>query len=227
MKVCTDGCIQGAYAGNWITKPHPKNNFSPPKILDIGTGTGLLTLMLAQKIYASFDAVELDKDSYLQAKNNFVHSPWSNHISIHYGDIRTFDPGKRYDFIICNPPFYENEMKSPELPINLSRHSYALTHPELAQSIKALLMDRGVCCIMLPEKQFDRFCSTLEKVDLFPQHFLKIRQTPRHSYFRIIGFFEKMKVSPTSCDLIICDENGKYTSDFKNLLKDYYLYLDA
>lgn len=224
MKVCTDACIQGAYAANWLKSKN--NNLN--SILDIGTGTGLLTLMLAQKIPGiHYDAVELNEVAYLQAKENISNSPWSDNISAIHGDIRNLHLGKKYDFIICNPPFYEDEMKSNKQHKNQSKHSSHLSHHELKDCIVKNLSENGTICIMLPEKQFYRFNQLMEKEHYYAVHLLKIKQTPGHSCFRIIGFFIKEFSPTTTQELCICHANKEYTNEFKLLLKDYYLYLDA
>lgn len=224
MKVCTDACIQGAYAAIFLAKE--KNNFK--NILDIGTGTGLLTLMIAQKNpFAHFDAIEINGPAYLQAKENFSNSPWTKNISIIHTDIRIAHLQERYDFIICNPPFYEDEMKSDKLHKNQSKHSSDLSHQELKDCIISNLAEKGRSCIMLPEKQFLWFDKLMEGDNYHATHLLKIRQTPAHPYFRIIGFFTKDAQSTTIQELCICNANKEYTDEFKTLLKDYYLYLDA
>lgn len=224
MKVCTDACIQGAYAADWLTQ----RNKVMKHILDIGTGTGLLTLMLAQKEPSvHFDAIELNQQAYLQAKENFTRSPWSGNISVIHGDIKTVEAHQQYDFIICNPPFYEDEMKSLTAYKNQSKHSTSLRHEELAQTVSNLISESGDFCVMLPEKQFNRFILLLEKDNLYPSHLVKIRQTPLHPWFRIIGFFNNKKNYSRADELTISDGKGKYTSQFKDLLKDYYLYLEA
>lgn len=224
MKVCTDACIQGAYAANFLSRK--ENNFK--NILDIGTGTGLLTLMLAQKNPKShFGAIELNDSTYLQAKENFSNSPWTKNISIIHEDIRIIHSSEKYDFIICNPPFYEDEMKSNKPHKNQSKHSSDLSHQELKDCIIKNLSEDGTSCMMLPEKQFFRFNQLMGKDDYYATHLLKVRQTPTYPYFRIIGFFNKGMRPVTTESLCIYESKRGYSPEFKSLLKDYYLYLDA
>lgn len=224
MKVCTDACIQGAYAANFLAKE--ENNVK--NILDIGTGTGLLTLMLAQKNPKShFDAIELNESAYMQAKENFSGSPWTKNISIIHEDIRNIHSSEKYDFIICNPPFYEDEMKSNKPHKNQSKHSRDLSHQELKDCIIKNLSEDGTSCIMFPEKQFSRFNQLMEKDDYDATHLLKVRQASGYPCFRIIGFFDKGMKSVTTGDLCIYESEQEYSPEFKSLLKDYYLYLDA
>ena len=126
MKVCTDSCLFGA----WL---HVEENVKT--ILDIGCGTGLLSLMLAQKSAAKIDAVEIDASAYLQAKQNIESSIFSNNISIFNEDILQFSAHEKYDFIVCNPPFYENEKVSETHGEKLAKHSLKLTLENLIQKI--------------------------------------------------------------------------------------------
>ncbi|TAN15907.1 MAG: methyltransferase domain-containing protein [Chitinophagaceae bacterium] len=222
MKVCTDACVQGAYAADWLTQ----SNKDMKRILDIGTGTGLLALMLAQKNPSvHFDAIELNQQAYLQAKENFIRSPWSGNISVVQGDIKTAEIHPRYDFIICNPPFYENEMKSDKPHKNQSKHSSALSHRELRDSITRYLTENGTACIMLPRKQFDWFNQLMVNDNFSVRYLLRVRQTPAHPCFRMIGFFNKNITSTVTEELCICQTDQEYSREFKALLKDYYLYL--
>src|SRR6478672_11745355 len=103
MKVCTDACIFGAWVSNTIAgRLHAGN------CLDIGTGTGLLALMAAQKSTLHIDSIEIEKNAYVQAGENFSKSPWKDRIEIFHGDINAFSVTKKYDLIISNPPFFEN-----------------------------------------------------------------------------------------------------------------------
>ncbi|MGH2643276.1 MAG: tRNA1(Val) (adenine(37)-N6)-methyltransferase [Chitinophagaceae bacterium] len=224
MKVCTDACIQGAYAAKRLSE----SGKAFKNVLDIGTGTGLLTLMLAQKnSYLRFDAIELNNSAYLQAKENIAHSTWAKNISVIHGDIRNLPLSGKYDFIICNPPFYEDEAKSNKPHKNQSKHSIDLSHLELKDCIIGNLSENGTACVMLPEKQFAWFKQLMEKDSYQAIHLLKVRQTPVQSGFRIIGFFNKNIHHGTIEELCICSMNGKYSREFKAFLKDYYLYLDA
>ena len=109
MKVCTDACIQGAFTAAYIREQLP--GASP--VLDIGAGTGLLSLMLAQSGNGTIDAVELDAAAAQQAAENFAASPWSERLRVFHTDIAHFNPAQRYPFIITNPPFFDNDLQGP------------------------------------------------------------------------------------------------------------------
>ena len=108
MKVCTDSCLFGA----WIADKIEQKIIVPKNILDIGSGTGLLSLMIAQKTNAQIDGVEIDENSYQQSEDNFIESPWNKHLHAFHADIKNWNSGLKYDLIISNPPFYENDLKA-------------------------------------------------------------------------------------------------------------------
>src|ERR1700741_4578062 len=117
MKVTTDGCLFGSLVATLSKKEQPFN------VLDIGTGTGLLSLMFAQQQpHAHIDAIEIDKNAFEQASSNVSASPWHNRIKVLYGDARHFTFTTRYDVIISNPPFYENELKGNDDKKNVAHH---------------------------------------------------------------------------------------------------------
>ena len=144
MKVCTDACVFGAFVAEYLA-PQKLNN-----CLDIGTGTGLLSLMLAQKNDMSIDTVEINAEAYLQAKENIENSIYKNKISIHNQNILEFDNKEKYDFIITNPPFYEGDLMSSQQNKNQAKHNESLTLPKLLQSIIRLLKDNGEFAVLLP-----------------------------------------------------------------------------
>ena len=110
MKVCTDSCLFGA----WIAAKIAKRYLDPKRILDIGTGTGLLSLLLAQKTDARIDAVEIAGEAFNQSKENFSASPWSEKITAYHADIKSWNAPSKYDLLICNPPFFENDLLPPD-----------------------------------------------------------------------------------------------------------------
>ena len=217
MKVCTDSCLFGA----WL---HVEENVTT--ILDIGCGTGLLSLMLAQKTAAKIDAVEIDASAYLQAKQNIESSIFSNNISIFNEDILQFSAHEKYDFIVCNPPFYENEKVSETHGEKLAKHSLKLTLENLIQKIKKLLHTNGKFAILLPyfrAIEFENKCNTNQ---LYIERKLLLKQTPTHTYFRVCYMVGLQKTKEIQLDtLTIKDENNEYTSSFISLLKPYYLNL--
>ena len=219
MKVCTDACVFGAFVAEYLA-PQKINN-----CLDIGTGTGLLSLMIAQKNDMSIDTVEINAEAYLQAKENIENSIYKNKISIHNQNILEFDNKEKYDFIISNPPFYEGDLMSSQQNKNQAKHNESLTLPKLLQSIIRLLKDNGEFAVLLPYDRIIEFELLANDLYYFVQKEILLKQTPKHAYFRCIQIYSCTQLIKTTSDLIIKDENNLYTNSFVELLKDYYLHL--
>ena len=219
MKVCTDACVFGAFVAEYLA-PQKINN-----CLDIGTGTGLLSLMIAQKNDMSIDTVEINAEAYLQAKENIENSIYKNKISIHNQNILEFDNKEKYDFIISNPPFYEGDLMSSQQNKNQAKHNESLTLPKLLQSIIRLLKDNGEFAVLLPFHRIIEFELLANDLNYFVQKEILMKQTPKHPYFRCIQIYSCTQLIKTTSDLIIKDENNLYTNSFVELLKDYYLHL--
>ncbi|HRP58172.1 methyltransferase [Agriterribacter sp.] len=218
MKVCTDACILGA----WFAKKIPQGS----RVLDIGGGSGLLTLMLAQKTKAQFDAIEKDTQSFKQMTENVERSQWKNMINAFMGDAITYAFPELYDFIICNPPFYENDLKSGNEKKDLAKHDTGLTLGTLIQVIDHNLADRGSFGVLLPFHRTVPFEQLALNKEFYLSEKLLVRQTPRHDHFRSILHFTRHKPDALQEDeLIIKQNDGSYSNAFTALLKDYYLYL--
>ncbi|MGR3812442.1 tRNA1(Val) (adenine(37)-N6)-methyltransferase [Jiulongibacter sp. NS-SX5] len=213
MKVCTDSCILGAYT------PTPKEG----KILDIGTGTGLLSLMLAQRTTSKIEAIELDENAANQANDNVLKSPFANQITVTKTDIKDYEPCG-FDLIISNPPFYENQLNSPEENKNKAMHSSALSLAELAKIIASKLNSNGKASVLLPPEEMRKFTSFMQTSGLFEYQKLQIRHNSLKPVFREISMFQRVKTEPLMNTLAIYETDSKtYTHDFETLLKDYYL----
>lgn len=219
MKVCTDACLFGACIAHQLQNSNAKN------ILDIGTGTGLLSLMLAQKTNAVIDTVEIDETAFNQAKENIIQSPWKEKIHIFNSDILKFLPAKKYNCIISNPPFFESDLKSDDEKKNFAKHDTALTLTELLNTINAHLSEEGLFAILLPYHRSIYFEEESSKFNFYCTKKIVVKQTPKHNYFRAILFFSRTKSTVTTTEIIIKNEEGNYSTAFIDLLKDYYFYL--
>jgi tRNA1Val (adenine37-N6)-methyltransferase len=216
MKVCTDACI----FGSWIAayQLHANN------CLDIGTGTGLLSLMYTQKnANAIIDAVEIEREAYEQARENFVDSKWNHRLHVFNEDIKAFAPAKKYDLIISNPPFYENDLLSEEKEKNIAKHSAGLNFKDLINCIKDLLKEDGYFTVLLPYHRLDDFIKLADENNFFLKEKVLIRQTPKHNFFRGILLFSSRRADVKISELIIKDQEGSYSDEFIAILKDYYL----
>ena len=224
MKVTTDACLFGA----WVAGRVGSRELRVPNILDIGTGTGLLALILAQKIKANIDVIEMDKAAAEQALENAEASPWKDKISVINADARSYSFSKKYDCIISNPPFYENELKSDNIKKNTAHHNERLLLPELLTIIKNNLEQDGTFYLLLPYKRSAEIRDLLFRHEFAIHQMIFVRQTTKHDYFRIMlsGKLKTNEAIETIIDEIsITDEKQQYTTAFMELLKDYYLHL--
>ena len=221
MKVCTDACLFGAILADEIYRE--QNNVS--NLLDIGTGSGLLSLQIAQKNSISIDAVEIDKNSFEQAQQNFNNSPWSDRVSIFNTDILDFVSNKKYDCIISNPPFYEGDLKSDNSKKNAAKHDSALKLEQLLQVIEQHLSPTGYFAVLLPHQRVDYFIALAAEFKYKVQEQWMIRPTDAHPFIRGILFFSLASNEVITKQISIKDSTGNYTAEFVDLLKDYYLQL--
>lgn len=186
MKVCTDACIFGASIEVKDAK----------RILDIGTGTGLLSLMLAQRSEAEIVAVEIDENAFHQAKFNIEQSPWGSKISLFHTDIQTFSKNsdEKFDLVVSNPPFFQNHLKSYTNSKNKAKHNDTLTLEELASSINAVLSGNGEAIILLPEIEAGLFETILKEYSITKTHSILIYQKKNSKIFRVINNFVTIQV---------------------------------
>ena len=218
MKVCTDACILGA----WFSEKTPPYS----SILDIGSGTGLLMLMLAQKHKGDIQGIELDLSAFKQLKENIGQSKWKGELKVFPGDVRHFNFPHKFDFIISNPPFYEGDLEAGSHSKNLARHSKELTLTELLTAVDDNLSPAGSFGILLPYHRVQYFEGLAGSRGFHLRERLLVRQTPRHDLFRAVLHFSRNKENfVPQTELSIQDEQGVYTEEFVELMRDYYLKL--
>ena len=218
MKVCTDACILGA----WFAA----KTADYTTVLDIGAGTGLLSLMLAQKSNSEMHAIEIDLGAYKQLKENVQQSIWKDRIRTYPGDARSYAFPIKFDFIITNPPFFENDLPSATEGEQLAKHSKELSLEELIAVIGRNLEPHGAFGILLPYHRWEYFHQLATSNEFSLVDHLQVKQTPKHNFFRSILHYSRVNdhFNP-AFELTIQGADGKYTDDFTELLKDYYLYL--
>lgn len=229
MKVTTDSCLFGA----WVADRIKTEKITINNCLDIGTGTGLLSLMLAQKIEATIDAIEIEEKAAQQAIENVANSPWKNNINISTTNATKFISKSFYDLIISNPPFYENELKSPKEERNIAHHSEELSLENLLTIIKKHLSPTGIFALLLPYKRLDQLKKLLIDYGFSLSQITMVKQSVSHDFFRImlIGKLKSGEIIETLTDELAIKEDSKnglppaYTPEFIRLLKDYYLHL--
>lgn len=218
MKVCTDACVLGA----WADVENAEN------ILDIGTGTGLLALMAGQRnTKANIDAVELDPEAFFQASDNVAKSPFHSRIEVINAAIQEFNPAKKYDCIITNPPFFQSDLLSPKVQKNQAHHSTSLSFDELLLAIGTLLSEQGRYNILLPVDEAQIFTRKALNLGWILVKKLTLYHDKSKKPFRQIMTFKRNYLSDNQNvgdALYIYEEDSKiYSSDFKQLLKDFYL----
>ena len=222
MKVTTDACLFGA----WVAEKVGSSESGVREVLDIGSGTGLLSLMLAQKTNASVDAIEIDKDAFEQARENVAASAFADRINVMHADANTFLFQKKYDLIISNPPFYEKELTSVSPKKNMAHHQDGLLLENLLEIIKQQLSQEGIFCLLLPFKRNKEIKQLLLQKRLSVSKMVFVRQSVNHDYFRIMMAGDVNNKAETIIDEIsIWNDKQEYTGEFIELLKDYYLHL--
>lgn len=218
MKVTTDACLFGA----WLADKQP----AAASILDIGGGTGLLSLMLAQQTNGVIYAVEKDEATSNEMRANFENSPWKQRLHAVHENILDYTPTQRFDLVITNPPFFENALKSPDSNRNRVLHDTDLTLERLLNAINRLLNSDGAFAILLPFYRTDYFVDLATNLGFYLKENITVQQTPRHQGFRSMLFFLREVTDFTTEETItIKNEHNEYTVGFQMLLKAYYLYL--
>jgi len=227
MKIGTDGVLLGAWT------PIDNNPFS---ILDIGTGTGIIALMLAQRSAAEqIDALEIDDDAYEQATDNFENSPWNNRLFCFHAGLDEFveepedDPSdselaQQYDLIVSNPPFYSEDYKSNSDQRDLARFQDAMPFEDLIEAADLLLSENGIFSVIIPFKEEENFLALAKEYELYPIKITRVKGTPTTETKRSLLAFSRNSISNFPVDeLIIETERHIYTAEYIALTKDFYL----
>jgi tRNA1Val (adenine37-N6)-methyltransferase len=221
MKVCTDACLFGAWVGRKVGGLQMTVDRRTERALDIGTGTGLLALMLAQQFEGIIDAIDIQSDAALQATANTNDSPWSERIHVHHTDLTNWQASS-YDFILSNPPFYEKDLKSPDSERNLALHDTGLTLTSLFENVARLLKPNGKFALLLPAHRLTEAIDLSKEYGWMASEIVQVCQTENHSPFRVMFWFEK-SITVSEEKMIQIKENGVYSEAFVDLLRDYYL----
>ncbi|RXK58089.1 methyltransferase domain-containing protein [Lacibacter luteus] len=227
LKVSTDSCLFGAWVAEEVRgkKYEVRSAAAPFTILDIGAGTGLLMLMLAQKCNAAIDGIEIDEPSYLQAKENSEASRWKERLQLFHADVKQFSFSHKYEFIISNPPFYEGDLKSDAVNRNVAMHDAGLKLDELIAIVANNLTNNGCFAVLLPYARAAYMIELAAAANLHLQKHVQVKQSVKHGFFRSMLLFTPIKTEPVVEELAIKDANNEYTTAFVSLLGDYYLYL--
>lgn len=217
MKVGTDGTLLGA----WAALPQTEGS-----ILDIGTGTGLIAIMAAQRSpKAKITAIDIDADCASQARENAEASPWGERITIQECALQDFHPSITFDVIISNPPYFIDSLLSPDVARTMARHSSALPFDDLVAAVLRLLSPKGAFSLILPPTEFSRFCS-VARGRLFITRQCEVFSTPESGVKRIMAEFSL--TPPTNAvktEKLIIEDKGPmgYSDNYKALTSDFYL----
>ena len=217
MKIGTDGVLLGAWC------PIHNNPFS---VLDIGAGTGILSLMLAQRTNADqIDAIEIDENAYEQCVENFESSPWSDRLFCFHAGLDEFidQPEDEYDIIISNPPFYSEDYKTENEQRDLARFQDALPFEDLVEAANLLLSENGIFAVIIPHKEEERFITLAKEFELYPFKITHVKGTPTTEIKRSLLAFTRFEKAFLVDELIIETARHQYTDDYIALTKDFYL----
>ncbi|WP_424961215.1 tRNA1(Val) (adenine(37)-N6)-methyltransferase [Ekhidna sp.] len=219
MKVTTDGCL----FGGWVAEEIQKETTEPKRILDIGAGTGLLSLMLAQvTVKGEIMALEINEAACKEAIHNFHHSPWGERLQCRHTSLQNFN-GDNYGLIICNPPFFKGSQQGADRNKNQAVHSNSLDAEELLDHVIRLLDPNGSLYLLYPEREMEAFRQMALTKGLYPIHQVIVRNQIDQSIFRVMARFSFEEVKAITSELIIRKANRKYTTESWKLLKEYYL----
>ena len=216
MKVCTDSCVLGAWAEVEKAK----------QILDIGAGTGLLSLMVAQRSDARITAVEINEAAAAQANENFSGSLWKNRIVLAPKSLQEFATvnSQNFDVIICNPPFFQASLRSADHAKTIAKHTQELPFEDLLAFVNRFLTPEGFFYLLLPPAEAEIFRKLAQTANLFPARELKLFTQPNGKHLRTIyAYTRSEKALPATETLFIRNPDQTYTPQFSQLLKDYYL----
>lgn len=217
MKIGTDGVLLGAWAG-------VENN--PSSILDIGSGTGLLALMLAQRSLAeNIEALEIDEDAYEQCVENFEASPWADRLFCYHAGLDEFleEIEEPYDLIVSNPPFYSEDVSSGNIARDNARQNKSLPFDELLEGVSKLLSAKGHFATIIPFKEEHTFMALATSFGLFPNRILRVKGNPSTEIKRSVLEFSFTKGEVVEDALTIEIKRHEYTAAYQELTRAFYL----
>ncbi|MEG1402390.1 methyltransferase [Bacteroides sp.] len=215
MKVGTDGVLLGAWA--------PAKDAL--RILDIGTGTGLVALMLAQRSQATITALEIDKDASIQAIENIERSPWQSRIEVVRADFKSYRPALAFDLIVSNPPYFIDSMKCPDGQRSTARHTNELSYEDLIEGVSVLLGHNGTFCIVIPTDVSEKVKNIALEYHLYPERQLFVITKPGAAPKRTLINFTFKEQDCYTEELLTEISRHQYSQEYIALTKDYYMKL--
>jgi tRNA1Val (adenine37-N6)-methyltransferase len=221
MKVSTDSCLFGAWLSKTIIPSLPKIMHA----LDIGAGTGLLMLMMAQEHSFSIDGIELDEGAYQQASSNIEATSWKDQLQLFHGDVNDFEFSQQYDLIVSNPPFYEKDLMPLSSVKASAKHEATLNFEELIKLAAHHLKSVGYVAFLLPYHRFDHVRQLAINNGFSIHNVVHVRHQHDHDFIRSMILLGRKPVETIIESMIIKEEDRSYTAAFEGLLRDYYLHL--
>ncbi len=213
MKISTDSVLIGA----WVDVSKAK------RILDIGSGTGVIALMLAQRSSALIDAIDIDEKSFRQSHENFEQSKWKEKLKAHHSSVQDFFSKKKYDVIVSNPPFFPCPLSHKEKEGSHARYTHKLSFFELVENVVRLLAPKGSFYVILPVHEGAYFTNEAEKQNLFLTNYTWVKTSTGKKFpKRILMQFELFKKDIQDDKLLIIQDNNRYTEEYKQLTSNYY-----
>lgn len=217
MKVGFDGILLGAWT----------DIANCDRILDVGTGTGLIALMLAQRTgeQTRIDAVELDEQTAVEAAANVARTPWNERVTVIHDSLQSLSKAcARYDLVVCNPPYFERGMASSDVRRARARHDPTLTLEELMHTASAMLTPSGRLNVILPARRLKAIMQLARSAELTCRRQLHVRPLPHKPVHRILfEFGRELGAGPDHKELTIERRHHEYTTAFRQLARDYYL----
>ena len=215
MKVGTDGVLLGAWADCSQAKT----------ILDVGTGSGLIALMLAQRSSAKIDAIDVNQNAYEQAAVNFRHSPFDSRLTAFHSALQTFEPTGKYDLIVSNPPYFSNSLRCPDSDRSDARHADTLSLEVLIDCSAAMLSDIGTISLIIPVEQFESLKAAAYFNGLFLSRETLVYPKPDGLAKRVLAEFSRERKPFRKEELILEISRHVYSEKWKELTNDFYLNL--
>lgn len=215
MKVGADAVLLGA-----LTNIENIRN-----ILDIGTGCGIISLMLAQRSAAQIDAIEIDEASMKEAANNFANSPWNERLTVQQTSLADFSKttSKKYDLIVSNPPFFQNDVLPSSKKLQIAKHATTLSFDAFIEDANHLLNENGRITVILPATEAEIFTKKCLEKNLYLNQYFEIVPREGKKPNRLILSFSKHKTgTPEKSDLTIRAKNGQYTEQYKKLTEQFH-----
>ncbi|MFM7217225.1 MAG: tRNA1(Val) (adenine(37)-N6)-methyltransferase [Bacteroidota bacterium] len=219
MKVGTDAVL----LGSWVRTGQEQ------RILDIGAGSGIIALMLAQKSLAEIDAIDIDEGAYLQARENFRISPWFERLEIIQSSLQDYATSckKKYDLIVSNPPYFRQASKPLEEARTTARHADALSFSDLIDGVKLLLTPHGRFCVVLPFKEGMEFMDLAQSRGLFCHRLARIRTVADKPEKRLLMEFNRYFGLLTEEEIVIQEDDHRFSRQYIEMTKEYYIGLKS